>query len=287
MIEYTLPVRRLRVVKLLFFALFLLISVVGTPLYVLKYGVSLSEILLFVFFVVTTEMAITAGYHRHFAHATYKANSVVRFLLLFFGAAAFEQSARKWASQHRQHHQCTDQEEDPHSSAKGAFHSHVGWLIFYSHKLNMDNVKDISKSRLVMHQHKYFGWWSIVSGVALPMAIGFWIGHPLGAFILAVCLRITLVMNAAFLINSFAHLVGKRTFDKEGSARDSWMAALLTNGEGYHSFHHKFPSDYRNGYRWYHWDPTKWFIYSLSCLGMTWGLRRTQPQHILKAKQSY
>jgi stearoyl-CoA desaturase (delta-9 desaturase) len=283
MVEYATPVRKLRIVKLSLFAFVVAASLLGVPLYIYHCGVSAAEIALFLFFVFTTEMAITAGYHRHFAHATYKASSVVRFLLLFFGAAAFEQSARKWASQHRQHHQCTDTEQDPHSSAKGAFHCHVGWLIFYRHKLNLDNVKDLSRSRLVMHQHKYFGAWSITSGIALPMLLGVWIGHPLGAFLLAVCLRLALVMNAAFLINSYAHLIGRKTFDENASARDSWLAALVTNGEGYHSFHHRFPSDYRNGYRWYHWDPTKWLIYVLSRLGLAWGLRRTPREKILAA----
>ena len=53
---------------------------------------------------VATGMSITMGYHRLFAHRTFKASPIVRFLLLFFGAATFEESALKWSSQHRQHH---------------------------------------------------------------------------------------------------------------------------------------------------------------------------------------
>ena len=33
------------------------------------------------------------------------------------------------------------------------------------------------------------------------------------------------------------------------------VLALRHNGEGFHNFHHRFPSDFRNGIRWYHWDP--------------------------------
>ena len=50
--------------------------------------------------------------------------------------------------------------------------------------------------------------------------------------------------------------------------------AFLTLGEGYHNFHHHFQSDYRNGIRWFQWDPTKWLIWSLSAVGLTSDLKR-------------
>jgi len=82
----------------------------------------------------------------------------------------------------------------------------------------------------------------------------------------------------AFFINSSAHMSGDKNFDREASAGDSWFWALLTNGEGYHNYHHKFPNDYRSGYLKRHWDPSKWFIYLLSRLGLAWDLKRTPRQ---------
>ena len=105
------------------------------------------------------------------------------------------------------------------------------------------------------------------------MLIAWWIGHPLGGFIMAVCLRIIVVLHSSFFINSFAHTFGTQPYDKSNSARDNWLCALLTNGEGFHNFHHRFPSDYRNGYRWYHWDPSKWLIFALSKVGLAWDLQ--------------
>jgi stearoyl-CoA desaturase (delta-9 desaturase) len=49
----------------------------------------------------------------------------------------------------------------------------------------------------------------------------------------------------------------------------------VTNGEGYHNFHHRFPTDFRNGLRWYQWDPSKWWIRALNALGLARRLRRT------------
>jgi stearoyl-CoA desaturase (delta-9 desaturase) len=116
--------------------------------------------------------------------------------------------------------------------------------------------------------------------MAVPMIIGFLIGHPLGAFIMTVCLRLVLVMNTAFFINSFAHSYGDRPYDSSFSARDHWIGAFLTNGEGYHNFHHKFPTDYRSGIRWFHFDPSKWIIYTLSKLNLAWDLKKTSQENL-------
>ncbi len=278
--DYVLPQRRIRPMGLALFATLILCGVVGTPMYIYYRGITTSEIALFALYFLATSLSITMGYHRLFAHTTYKTHTAIRFLLLFFGAATFEQSALKWSSQHRQHHQFTDTDKDPHNSTRGFWYTHIGWILFYKHRVNQDNVKDLLRDKLVMHQHEYYNLWSGAAGVVLPLLIGLSTGHLLSAFLMTVCLRIFLVMNTAFFINSYAHMVGAKTYNPNESARDHWLGALLTNGEGYHSFHHRFPNDYRNGIRWYHWDPSKWLIYLLSRIGLTTALKRTPPQAI-------
>lgn len=280
---YPLPLRQTRWVGIIFFIVLHLIGVVGTPLYLWRYGATPAEWTLFIAYFLLTNLSITVGYHRLFAHITYKANPIVRFLLLFFGAATFEQSALKWASQHRQHHQFTDTDRDPYNIKRGFWYAHMNWILLYKHRVNYDNVPDLQKSKLVMNQHHLYSLWSVGAGILLPMLIGFWIGHPLGAFIMAVNLRIVLVMHSAFFINSWAHMFGTQEFGHRVSARDNWLGVILTNGEGYHNFHHRFPNDYRNGYHWYDWDPSKWVIYLLSKVGLTSDLKKTPPLMIEEA----
>ena len=114
-------------------------------------------------------------------------------------------------------------------------------------------------------------------GLALPFIVGFlyggWVGG-LGCFLLAGVGRIFFVLNSTFCINSICHLWGKQPHGKENSSRDSWLVSLVTFGEGYHNYHHKYQSDYRNGSKWYNFDPSKWLIYSLSVMGMASSLRR-------------
>ena len=166
------------------------VGIVGTPLYIYYHGITSSELALFAACLAATGMSTTAGYHRLFAHATYKAASAVRFLLLLFGAAGFQESALKWASQHRQHHLYTDTAHDPYGVHKGFWHAHIGWILLWRHRANYENVKDLRRSRLVSHQHDHYAWWSVGGGVVLPMLIAFWIGHPLGGIVMSVCLRI-------------------------------------------------------------------------------------------------
>jgi len=266
-----------------FFLIIHVVGIIGTPIYLFYLGITSVELALFVVFLVATGMSTTLGYHRLFAHRTFKTSAPVQFLLLLFGAATFEESALKWASQHRQHHLFTDTEHDPYGVDKGFWHAHIGWILFWRHRVNYDNVKDLRRSALISHQHDYHEWWSIGGGIVPPLLIAWWLGHPLGGFILTVCLRTVIVLHSAFFVNSYAHTYGMKSYDRGASARDNWIGALLTNGEGFHSFHHRFPGDYRNGIRWYHWDPTKWCIYLMSRAGLAWDLKRTSDKRIASA----
>jgi stearoyl-CoA desaturase (Delta-9 desaturase) len=71
-------------------------------------------------FYVACVLAVTAGYHRLFAHRTYRPAAAVRWALLAFGAATFQNSAPSWSADHRAHHADTDGSGDPHPVTRGA-----------------------------------------------------------------------------------------------------------------------------------------------------------------------
>ena len=87
-----------------------------------------------------------------------------------------------------------------------------------------------------------------------------------------------------FFINSLCHYVGGRTYDFTSTARDSWFVSLFTFGEGYHNYHHKFQWDYRNGIKWFAFDPSKWIIKALSYVGITYDLKVAQDHLIWESK---
>ncbi len=63
---------------------------------------------------------------------------------------------------------------------------------------------------------------------------------------------------------------------------NNFILAILTYGEGYHNYHHTFASDYRNGIRWWQFDPPKYIIWGLSKLGLASDLKRADALMIKK-----
>lgn len=274
--------KRLNWANTLFLIITPIVAIVGTTLLCVFGLVHWPTWILAGAFTILGGLSITAGYHRLFSHNSYKAAWPIRLILLLFGAATFEGSVLEWATDHRNHHRYTDTNKDPYSIKKGFWWAHMGWLFMLdTNKRDFSNVDDLMQDPLVRFQHRYYVILAFLMGFVLPTAIAALWGDALSGFIIAGALRITFVQQATFCINSVCHVFGKRPFSEEQSACDQWVTALITYGEGYHNFHHQFPLDYRNGIRAYHFDPTKWLIYGLSCLGLTWGLKRIAKTRII------
>ncbi|MEE9231578.1 MAG: fatty acid desaturase [Acidobacteriota bacterium] len=220
-------------------------------------------------------LAITAGYHRLFTHRSYKASKPLELFYLAFGAASLQNSALAWATDHRIHHAHTDDDEDPYSAVKSFWWAHIGWVMYKtSGRPDLRIAGDLTANARVRFQDKYYYQLALVFGVLLPVGLGALWGDALGALLVAGFLRTVVQWHATFCINSLAHTLGSKRYGRDSSARDFWPLALITFGEGFHNFHHRFQSDYRNGIRWYHFDPTKWFVYALSSVGLASDLKR-------------
>ena len=109
-------------------------------------------------------------------------------------------------------------------------------------------------------------------------------GDVVGVVLLAGLLRLVVSHHFTFFINSWAHVSGKQPYTDTNTARDNPVLALFTWGEGYHNYHHIFQNDYRNGVKWWQYDPTKWLIYGLSRFGLASNLRRIPRYTIVKAE---
>jgi len=286
---FNIPADRVNWTNSIFLAVITSLGLIAAPIFLWYHDMNALMWSLFTFYMISTGISITLGYHRLFSHLSFQAKWPVRLFTLVFGACAFENSVLHWASDHRRHHKHVDHDEDPYDISKGFFWAHMGWILF---KLDaeqpMDNVKDLRKDKLVMWQDRFYVAIAFIAGLILPAIIGYFsIGGMVGilAGVLVVgALRVVLVQQCTFFINSLCHTIGDQPYSTKHSARDSWIMALVTYGEGYHNYHHEFQHDFRNGVKPWAFDPTKWSILALEKLGLVSNLRRVPAGKIVAAE---
>ena len=276
--------------NMLIFSLTPLLALTLVPVYGYLYGYDSFEWIIFTLLFVYSGISITAGYHRLWSHKTYKAHPILRVFLAFGGALALQNDILNWASDHRRHHRhVDDNKKDPYSAGRGFWFSHIGWILrnYESASNDFSNVQDLKRDPIVMWQHRNYLSLVLLANIALPAFLGFINGDIIAGLLLGGLLRLVINHHTTYLINSLAHMWGKQTYSNQVSARDNPFLALITFGEGYHNYHHTFQWDYRNGVKWWHFDPTKWIINLLSRVGLTYGLKRCSLEQIEKTKLDF
>ena len=265
-----------------------IIALTSLVYYSVNYGIGWFEPIIFVAFYLASGLSITAGYHRLFSHRTHKAAWPLKLFYALFGAAAFQNSAIKWCSDHRRHHLETDKENDPYSVTRGFFWAHIGWVMVDEGEEIVEKVDDLKADKILAWQDRNIFLIGFLTGILLPALVGFaWIGGMhgfLGGLVYGGFVRVVVVHHATFLINSAAHTWGTQPYSTENTSRDSPLLSFLTFGEGYHNFHHTFQSDYRNGHKWYHRDPSKWLIKSASWFRLTRDLHKI-PTKVIESRK--
>ena len=264
------------------------IAFIGVPFWAYFIGFSWQEVIATIVLFFFTGMSITAGYHRLWSHKTYDAHPIVKVIFAIGGAMAVQNSILHWSSDHRIHHRhVDDNDKDPYSAKRGFWYSHMGWMLreYQAHRYdNYENCRDLQKDKVVMWQHKHYLAIVLAANFGITAFLGWLNGSILGMILLAGVFRLVAVHHVTFFINSLAHIWGSQPYTEDNTARDNGVVALFTFGEGYHNYHHIFEYDYRNGIRWWQYDPTKWLIRGLSFVGLTKNLRRTPEERIEKAR---
>ena len=264
-----------------------LLTLILVPWYLWTQPFNASVWWLFAFMMAWTGLSITAGYHRLLSHRAYTAHPMVKYFLLLGATFAVQSSAFDWCSGHRKHHRHVDDEhEDPYSARRGFWFSHIGWMLknYPSGQFDYKNIPDLLKDPILQIQHKYYGIWVLLTNIGIMTLVGWLIGDIAGTLIIAGLLRLVLTHHFTFFINSLCHMFGSRPYTDSNTARDNFVLAIFTWGEGYHNYHHYFQYDYRNGVKWWQYDPTKWLILALSKVGLANDLRTVDDATIKHAE---
>ena len=268
------------------FSLTFVAAITAVPLYGIYHGYDTVEWITAILMLAFCGFSITAGYHRMWSHRAYDASPAVRAFFAFWGACAIQNTILVWCSGHRRHHRYVDSnEKDPYSIKRGFWFAHIGWMLrdYQSGTVDLSNVKDLQRDPIVMFQDQYYVPLVIASNVGVPLLLGLLNGDIVGMLLLAGVLRLVVSHHVTFFINSLCHVWGRQPYTDTNTAKDNAIVALVTYGEGYHNFHHFFQTDYRNGVRWWQFDPTKWLIASLAWLKLASNLKRVPDFKIQEA----
>ncbi|XP_043495548.1 acyl-CoA Delta-9 desaturase-like [Polistes fuscatus] len=198
-----------------------------------------------------TNLSITAGAHRLWAHKAYKAKWPMRVILMICQTMAFQNHIYEWVRDHRVHHKFTDTDADPHNSKRGFFFSHIGWLMVRKHpdvvkKGATIDMSDLEKDPVVVWQRRYYKILMPLMCFIIPtwIPVYFW-GEGVMYAWHATVTRYILSVNITWLVNSAAHMWGIKPYDSTITPTEIPAVSFLAFGEGWHNYHHVFPWDYK------------------------------------------
>lgn len=243
-----------------------------------------------------TGLGITVGYHRLYTHRSFKANRWVRILLHISGLMAGQGGLVSWAALHRMHHQKSDKPGDPHSpnlvgvgfreSVRGIAHSHFTWMMRHEYPNVLHYVPDLVKERdIAVIDKQYFRIFLI--GLVIPALIsGLYyqsIVAALNGLLIGGLLRVVVLGNTIWAINSFLHRFGSVMFHSKDKSHNSGILALFSFGEAWHNNHHAFPGSAAFGLKWYQVDFGYYLIKLLGIMHLAHDIKRPKEEHMARS----
>jgi stearoyl-CoA desaturase (delta-9 desaturase) len=218
---------------------------------------------------------LTAGFHRYFSHRAFRTGRAFQLVLAVVGGAAAQRGALWWAAHHRDHHRFSDGPEDVHSPVQRGFAwSHVGWILCRRHDATkLDRVRDLAR----FPELRWLDRWHLVPPLALASAL--FLAGGWGALLWGFFVSTVLLWHGTFVINSLAHVIGRRRYVTDDDSRNSLVLALVTMGEGWHNNHHFYPTSANQGWFWWEIDLSYAILRALAALGVVSDVR-TPPPHV-------
>lgn len=263
-----------------------------SPLLIIWTGSTFFDWMVCIFLYFFRMFWITGGYHRYFAHKTYKTSRAFQFITAFMAQTSVQKGALWWAAHHRTHHKYSDLPEDPHSAKiYGFWYSHIGWIIGPDFKAtHFELIKDyakfpelkwLNKNHLVAPAFLFVLVWVVGSfvnggGVFDPTA-------GLSTIVVGFFLSTIILYHGTFSINSLMHMIGNKRYESGDESKNNLVLALITLGEGWHNNHHYYQSSARQGFFWWEIDITYYILKVFSWMGLVWDLRPV-PDHIKYSK---
>ena len=225
---------------------------------------------------VTTSFGLGICFHRLLTHRSFATPKWMEYFLTVCGVAAMEGGSLQWVANHRQHHQYSDHDGDPHSPRDGKWWSHAGWVLV-GNALRQDTAA-LKRYAPDLGADKFHVW--LTKYHLLPTAVIAVALYAIGGFRLVLWgtfFRTVAGLHATWLVNSVSHIWGTRRFETRDTSTNNWWLALVTFGDGWHNNHHAHPVSARHGMMWHEIDFNWYTICAMQRLGLASRIHSTRP----------
>lgn len=149
----------------------------------------------------------------------------------------------------------------------GFAHAHMGWIFMDHAPMPYEYLPPrVLKDPMIEYFSKKFfriGAFSFLIPILIGELIawnegqtlwhGIWFGFLIGGV-----LRMFVVHQVTWAVNSLGHMFGKRTYETEDESRNNMLVALLAFGEGWHNNHHGKPRSALHGTAW--WNDVSFLV---------------------------
>jgi stearoyl-CoA desaturase (Delta-9 desaturase) len=202
-----------------------------------------------------TIICVTLFLHRGMAHKAITFNPILSHFMRFWLWLTTGMVTRQWVAIHRKHHQCTDEEGDPHSPlVYGIKRVLLKGAVLY-HDASKDtemigkytpDIEDDWIERNLYTPHSRLG-------ILLMLVINLILFGPWGFVIWGVQM-LWIPFWAAGVVNGIGHWWGYRNHETKDNSRNIFPIGIIIGGEELHNNHHRRPADPKLAHRAYELD---------------------------------
>lgn len=233
-------------------------------------------------------LGINLCYHRLLTHRSFKTYKWVERVLTLLAFCNMQGSSVHWVAAHRQHHQHSDEEPDPHTPLVNFLWAHIGWMLVDNNDIHGEAgmkkyAPDLMKDNFHRRMNANYLWMGVwIIHVLLFFLIGALIGLATTGNMLAglqlglswvvwgVIVRTVIVWHVTWAINSITHVWGYRNYQTTDDSRNNFLMGYLAMGEGWHNNHHADQRSAAHGHRWWEVDVTYLSIVGMKLCGLAW-----------------